>query len=103
MIAHIVTFEFVPNAASATIEEFHQALADMRLRLGNVIVTYLHGSGLGLREGTVDYGIVSIVPDEAALHAYLDDDGHKAVTAKFAPLLFAQRQAVQIDIGAGTS
>lgn len=98
MIAHIVTFKFVPNAKQAIVQEFHDALTEMRKQLGDVVTIYLHGPGLGLRDGAVDYGIVSIVRDEQHLHLYLDDEAHQAVTARFAPLLFNERQAVQINV-----
>ncbi|MET4781362.1 Dabb family protein [Glaciihabitans sp. UYNi722] len=98
MIAHIVTMKFKHAADEATVLAFHNALSDMRERLGPVIESYVHGPGLALRDGAVDYGIVSIVRDETNLHRYLDDEGHQALTAKFAPLLFENRQAVQVAV-----
>lgn len=102
MIAHVVVYTFVAGADPATVDEFGRALDEMRIELGDLIVDYRHGPDLGLRVGNADYGIVSIVSDETALTAYLDSGAHRALGARFADGLFAERSAVQIEVAAPT-
>ena len=98
MIVHTVLFQFRDDAAPELIAQFHNDLALMRQRLVALIVDYKHGPALHLRHPSADYAVVAMVKDETSLHAYLDDNEHRAVTERYSASLFKHRLAAQIAV-----
>lgn len=99
MIAHLVVFTFRIDAAPALPGEFAAELSALSARLCDVLKEYRHGPALRLRVPSGDYGVFAVAVDAQALRTYLDDAGHRAITARYARSLFDERHAVQFSLG----
>jgi len=94
---HLVTFEWADGVTDAQVAELNEALGALWPTVPG-LVSYRHGRDLGLREGTVDYGICAVLPDPASLPGYLDHPEHRRIAGELIAPMTARRQAVQIEV-----
>jgi len=90
MIFHIVTFTWTDDTTVRDIEALEAALrADVQSF--PAITVYACGADLGIRAGSEGFAIVAGAETAEQLNAYLDDDGHKAISSKWKQFIATKR------------
>jgi len=96
-VLHIATFRWKDAVTEVQVPRFHQALIELRGMLP-ILLTYRHGTNLGLRDGNYDYGVVAEVASPEDVSRYLDHPLHQEFAKEFVVPMVAERAAVQIAI-----
>ncbi|RFA12099.1 hypothetical protein B7R22_16830 [Subtercola boreus] len=99
MIAHLVTFRFRDGVTDQSVSGLTKDLEAMAANMP-FLNEYSCGPNLRLRANGVDFGVLAIVQDAAALDRYLDSPDHHSVLDRWADELFETRQSVQLFVGA---
>ena len=96
MIAHSVSFTWKEGTTQADIDSISAALDTLPAAIP-VVLHYVHGRDLGLRQGNADYAVFAIFDgDDPA--AYLDHPAHVKVAAETVTRFVAQKNSVQMGI-----
>lgn len=100
VILHLASFRWVDGVTAEDVERLTAAMADMATKIP-VLRSYAFGPNLRLRPSEMDFAVVALVDDEAALHAYLDHPAHAQVYAEILGDMVAERVAAQLPLTQG--
>lgn len=96
LVAHLVILTWNEGVTAEQVAQLDHELDELAGKVP-VLVSYLHGANLHLRDPGADYGICAIVED-SNLNAYLDHPEHRAVLGGALGAMVAKRAAAQISI-----
>lgn len=99
---HLVTFTWRPDVTNDDVVAVIEGLTSLPAQIPELL-TYSFGPDLGLREGNADFAVAAVLDSPESLPAYLDHPEHVRILKEFIAPLIASRQAVQIDVPAGTA
>jgi hypothetical protein len=101
VVLHIATFRWKDEVDDDDVAGLTSALHAMADGIPEIL-SYVAQPNLHLRPGGSDYGVAAVLPDRAAVDAYLDHPQHLAVYERFLGRMIAERSAVQLSIEEGT-
>lgn len=101
MIMHTASFTWVDAVTDDDVTRLTAALTEMAAEIPQ-LRSYVAGPNLRVRPSDVDYAVVALVDDAAALTAYLDHPAHLAVYQNHMGWMLATRHAAQLEVPAGS-
>ncbi|MFW2332997.1 Dabb family protein [Ilumatobacter sp.] len=97
---HVVMFKWEDHVDDDHVEQVRAGLSALPPVI-DVIRSYVHGTDVGVSEGTYDYVVVADFDDVADFHTYRDHPQHVQLIEELIKGHVADRAAIQYETGPG--
>lgn len=95
---HVVMFKWADHVTTEHIEKVSSGLSALPSDI-DVIRSYVHGSDVGVSEGTYDYAVVADFDNVADFRTYRDHPQHVLLVAELIKDHVTDRAAIQYQTG----